>query len=200
MKKFIFLPEEMQIKAFQNEWFLSEHIALVLQSNLRNCPSRFESKSIFDDRCTSYRTTTRVAKVWKEEAPSGYSLVMQTLKPCLNNLDFVGYHIGNKGCVVDKEDGRVVCIVEGDFEIIGIKEGEKSCFAITDGNTTTIVKKNNINDYSKEDGDIADAHEKPVEQNGETSYVHNIKANTYSWKACFLRKYIAKNIEAIEAW
>lgn len=201
MKNFIFLPTETQVKTFQNNWFLNERMALVLQSNLRYPQSRFKSESIFDDCVMPYCTTTRMVRVFKIAETYGYSLRMQVLKPCIHSLDFIAFHLGEKGVVIDKEDGNVICIAEGSFELVDFKSGDKNGFVVVDGNKCNIVVKNKQADYScNEVEGLTDKTELPVIQDAEVTSLRHIKEQTFSWKACFLRKFIGKNTEAIENW
>ena len=197
MKKFDFLPSEAAIKKFQNTWFLEDHIALILQSNRRSPTPRFHVTSCINERSKSFLATTRVVRAFKKHDV----LKIQILHPCVNILHFVAYHAGNKGVIVDKEDGSVVCILEGDFAIVPSDCPERNRISVVaDGQCTTIIK-NNLNDYSYEETNLdTPVKEKEVAQDGEIMNVFNIKEKTFSWDACFYRKYVVKNLEVIDGW
>lgn len=197
MKNFKFLPSEAEIKEFQNEWFLKEHIAVILPMN-RRFPTPREASP--DEREIPYAVSTRVVKALKKSVCAISTLKIKILKPCADNLSFVAYHIDNKGIIVDKTNGRVVCFAEGDFQIIEI-HNEHNLIAVVEGHDCKIIEKVNKTKYTIDTIEtFCPMTEKKVIQNGELRSLSHIKEHTYSWEVCFYQKFVRKNLDEIEKW
>ena len=197
MEKFVFLPTETEVKKFQNEWFLKDHIGLVLHIN-RRFPVARES-CVSDTRPTTYMTNTRVVKTYKKSASS---LHIKMMNPCVNNLSFVAFHIDNKGVVIDKENGRLIYIAEGSFDMIQI-DNVNDTIVIKRNLNCQVIRKIKNGSYTIEETDAdayASLHEKEVAQNGDLISVLSIKENIFSWEACFYHKFVMKNLEEIKQW
>lgn len=197
MKNFKFLPSETEIKTFQNDWFLKEHIAVILPMN-RRFPTPRETSPY--NRKVPYTVSTRVVKAFKKSVCSVVTLKIKLLRACVDNISFVAYHIDNKGIVIDKENGRVVCFAEGDFSIIEINN-DHNLIAVVNGNNCKVIEKVNDDKYTIDEVEtFSSMEEKKVTQNGELMGLFNIKEQAYSWDACFYHKFVLKNLEAIEKW
>ena len=193
-----FFPSEAEIKQFQNQLFLDEHIAVILQSDIAEPKQeRFNSESIFEQRAKKYSASTRVAKVFKTSTNIDIPLKMQIQKACVNNLEFEGYHFEEKGIIIEKESGRAVAIVTGDFDLINLAPNK---LAVKFGHKWEILEKTPNGTFLETVETLMSAKENPVVQNNEISGIHDIKESAYSWRACLLRKFIARNIEAIKTW
>ena len=195
MKKFIFLPSETEIKEFQNTWFVKDRVGLILHSNRRFPVSR-ESNTT-SNRPYTYISYTRAVRTYKWSASS---LAIKMMNPCVNNLSFVAFHIGDKGVVIDKENGRLIYIAEGSFEMIQIDK-ENDIIVIKGDLNCQVIKKIKADVYTINETDAyTSLHEKEVIHNGDLISVNSIKENIYSWEACFYHKFIVKNLEAIKQW
>lgn len=197
MKNFQFLPSDDAIKAFQNEWFLENHIAVILPKD-RRFPTPREDAS--KNRPITHTESTRVVRAFRKSVCSVVTLMMKILKPCTDNLSFEAYHIDKKGIIIDKTNGRVVCLIEGDFNIIEIKN-EHNIIAIKYGNNCKIIQKVNKDVYTIDDINVfTSMKEKDVIQNGEILGIFNVNEKAYSWDSCFYHKFVLKNTEAIRSW
>ena len=197
MRNFKFLPSEAEVKEFQNDWFLKEHIAVILPMNRRFPIPREKSPNV---REIPYTVSTRVVKVSKKAVCSTITLRIQLLKPCVDNISFVAYHIGDKGIIIDKTTGRVICFAHGNFKIIEINN-DKNLIAITEDNNCKIIEKVNNNNYTIDEVEVfGSMSEKNVHQDGESISLFSIKEHAYSWEACFYHKFVVKNLDAIKKW
>ena len=197
MRNFKFLPSETEIKEFQNDWFLKDHIAAILPMNRRFPTPREKSPSV---REVPYSVSTRVVKAFKKSVYSITTLRIQLLKPCIDNISFVAYHIGDKGIVIDKTTGRVICFAEGDFKLIEINN-DNNLIAISNSNLCKIIEKVNKDKYNIDEVEtFGPMSEKQIIQDGESIGLFSIKEHAYSWEACFYHKFVVKNLEAIEKW
>ena len=197
MKNFKFLPSEAEIKEFQNEWFLKDHIAVILPMN-RRFPTPRENSSSYREIPTT--PLTRVVKTFKKSIYSVPTLKIKILNPCINTLSFIGYHIDNKSIIVDKANGRVICFAEGNFQMIEIEENH-TMIAIVSNNKCKVIEKINADNYTIDEVEVfGQMKEKNIKQDGELRSLFNIKEHTYSWEVCFYQKFIRKNLDEIEKW
>lgn len=198
MKDLNLFPSEAEIKQFQNQLFLNEHIAVILQSDIAEPKQeRFNNESIFEQRAKKYSASTRVAKVFKTSNNINIPLRMQIQKACINNLEFEGYHFKEKGIIIEKEGGRAVAIVSGNFDLINLAPNK---LAVKFGHKWEVLEKTQNGTLHESIETLMSAKENPVVQNNEVSGIHDVKESAYSWRACLLRKFIAKNLEAIKTW
>ena len=109
MRNFKFLPSETEIKEFQNDWFLKDHIAAILPMNRRFPIPREKSPSV---REVPFSVSTRVVKAFKKSVHSITTLRIQLLKPCIDNISFVTMN----ACVGDNTFLLLKCVrnIRGD--------------------------------------------------------------------------------------
>jgi hypothetical protein len=197
MEKFIFLPSETEIKSFQNAWFLKDHIGLILHTD-RRFPVARES-NVKTSRPNTYMTSARVVKAYKRSATS---LHIKTVNPCVSNLNFIAFHIGDKGVIIDKENGQLICIVEGSFEMIHI-DNKNDIIVIKNklDLTCQVIQKVKTGQYKiEETNKYSSLKEEKVSQNIDLINVQSIKVNLFSWEACFYHKFVEKNLDEIKQW
>ena len=194
-------PAQGIVKNFQNLVFTNEHVGVVLNENLRKPNSRFIVPSMYDERCKKYQTTTKVVKlIKKQKNTEEFALYMQIQQPCVNTLEFMGFHIGNYGFVVDKETGRVILIAEGEFQLLATKSGGRESVSVSDENCSITIKKVDSDEFIIINEEPRMEEETPVSQNGEIVPIHKVKLDRFSWRACFRHKYVTKKMSEIEKW
>ena len=198
MNELNFFPSEAEIKEFQNQLFLNKHIAVILQSDIATPKQeRFPVESIFKQRSEKYSASTRVAKVFKTSDNIDIPLKMQIQKACLNNLEFEGYHFQDRGIIIEKENGKAVAIIDGNFDILNLADNK---VAVKFGHKWHIIEKTEVGIFQEEIETLMSAKENQTVQDNEICGIHDVKESAYSWRACLLRKFIAKNLEAIKLW
>lgn len=201
MKKIVFEPNNDQVRILQKKMFLEHHIALILQENIKQPSCRFDNSSIFDERTKAWKAQTRLVKVYKTSTNLNIPLKMQILKPVVNNRYIKSYHIEKYGIVIDKQTGRVICLVEGNFQIV--EQENNLSVEIKDEKASVILTKEGAETpryVIKKQKQVNDKKENIVDQDAEILGIHDVKESAYSWKACLLRKFIAKNLEQIKEW
>ena len=172
---------------------------MILEENIKKPECRFNNSSIFDERTRNWQAQTRVVRLFKASCNINIPLRMQIQKACVNTRHIEAYHLNEYGIVIDKQTGRVVCLVEGEF-----KFGEKGKLgviiktkkdAVLISKTSEYVPVYTTSAYNDKVGD-----EKVVTQDNEISGIHDVKESAYSWRACLLRKFIAKHLDEIKEW